>query len=387
MHKIAFLLATVTIGVSPLAGLAADPKVYALFAFDTDLVGYDNDGGVDANATRVLRSGAKKNRDMVMAAFVESFNQEGRRHRLEYKILEGKTVTWQKILAYWETIDSTEQDTFVFYYFGHGAVDSHLGHYFALTHGSPCYRSYVRSHMQSRPNRLCVLLTDCCSSKVDADNGFSRVAEGANWEVMNRLMFGPSGLVDVTAAKPGTEAQASAGGGFFTESLVHYFCGPTKDAGIDGKLSWATFLASTYARVKAVHKMPQELHIFYLEKWGTIQRERTLVVHNSTEHAADVYVQYHAFHSGNKSWDWHGSSFLATDLPAAGSKSWTVAKNSQTRLGDGENYSIRGDTCRLYIKSRVENLQWARKDKSLVYGTKGYISDEGGVEEVLYTFK
>ncbi|MFN9719942.1 MAG: hypothetical protein ACK58L_14675 [Planctomycetota bacterium] len=390
------LLVALFFSLTRLASLdAAEPKVYALFVFDTDLVGYAN-GEESEEATRILRAGALRNRDMMMAAFVQSFNIEGRRHRLEYKILDGRRATWKNILNYWDTIDSNEEDTFVFYYFGHGAVDSELGHYLALTHaaeengfgGAPCYRCYIRAAMQAKPNRLCVLLTDCCSSFVDTDGGLTRVAEGANWDVMKHLMFGPAGLVDVTAAEHGTEAQATNGGGFFTESLVHHFCGPLEDAevDVDGALSWSEFLGSVRHRVKEVHRVPQSQKVYFLNKWGTVRRERELVVNNRSQHAINLFVQYHAYHSDLNAWDWYGSSFYATGQPVEASKSWMVAPETKTRLLDGGEYRIRGRQFNYSARSVDGSLVWPQRQRIPIYGENGYISDDDEIGTATVTF-
>ncbi|MEZ6066970.1 MAG: caspase family protein [Planctomycetaceae bacterium] len=366
----------------------AEPKVYALFAIDTDLVGYDSDGNESDSATEILRSAARRNRDMMLAAFVQSFNQEGRRHRLEYKVLEGSQVTWKNIHGYWETVESDEDDTFVFYYFGHGAVDSDLGHYFSLTHaaesgafgGAPCYRCYLRAAMQSKPNRLCVLLTDCCSSYIDGTAGLTRVAEGANWEVMGQLMFGPTGLVDVTAAQLGTVARASSGGGFFTESLVTYLCGPLEEAEVevDGDVSWGEFLGSVRWRVENVHKQPQSHHNFYLNEWGKYYRERELHVVNDSAHDIQLYVNYYAYHSTNEEWDWFGSTFYDTGRPVENTKSWTISAGTSTRLRDGDDLHRPWRHLRL-LRSGSRGIWSGRSGSRTVYGDHGYITDDGEI--------
>jgi hypothetical protein len=385
LSRIVLAAVCLVLGAQGTAWGGDDPKVYALFAFDTDIEGF-RAGAKDADATRVLRTAARKNRDMILAAFVQSFNRDGRRHRLEYKILEGQRVTWENILGYWDTIQPAPHDTLVFYYFGHGAVDSHLGHYLALTHGAPVYRSYIRSAMQGKSVRLCVLMTDCCSSFIDATGGLVRVAEGANWEVMSQLLFGPTGMVDVTAAEPGTEAFATTGGGYFTESLVHHFCGPLADAEveIDGRLSWAEFLGSVRHRVKHHHKRSQSQHVFFLNHaWPRVFRERQLIIHNRSQHTVDVYVQHYSYHSGNRTWGWYGSTFYTTGLPTPTSKFWTVGRGQRGHLRDGE-YIIRGDHCYIYAKSRDANWHWPRKKFMLVYGKYGYIPDTQEMESIPY---
>ncbi|MEQ9407480.1 MAG: caspase family protein [Fuerstiella sp.] len=116
--------------------------------------------------------------------------------------------TPENVLGQIQEVSLRPEDTFLFYFSGHGGADDR-GHYFRLA-GGKLYRSDVRAAMQKKGARLNVVLSDCCNVRGD---GFAYFAPGIDDRSPSRpsplfesLLLKPSGWVDVNASSPGEAA-------------------------------------------------------------------------------------------------------------------------------------------------------------------------------------
>lgn len=114
----------------------------------------------------------------------------------------------QSILEIIRELKVRPNDTILFYFSGHGAVDDR-GHYFSLAHGK-LYRKDVLDLLSKKGARLTVLLTDCCNTRSD---GYIHLAP--YFEIPDRrqptplfqkLFFDPSGIVDINSSSPNESA-------------------------------------------------------------------------------------------------------------------------------------------------------------------------------------
>jgi caspase domain-containing protein len=80
-------------------------------------------------------------------------------------IFTGSQVTVKSVLDYYRNLDSGPNETFLFYYSGHGGYHAKKGHFMALTPGrQQLYRNDIFDAMDGHNPRLKVVLTDCCAN-------------------------------------------------------------------------------------------------------------------------------------------------------------------------------------------------------------------------------
>lgn len=184
---------------------------------------------------------------------------QGHRNLLTIDVIEGRAATPQSVLNYYRLLQSSPDETLLFYYFGHGAIDPRSQeHYLAMRYGT-LFRSELRDVMQAKRPRLCVLLTGCCSSYVPASRipaprgprnfNIAPLDTPPSWESISNLFLHPRGLVDITAASPGTVALS----GLFTDAMIETLDYPRRyvDLNRDGFLTWKEFLAHVSQRTNS----------------------------------------------------------------------------------------------------------------------------------------
>ncbi len=209
-------------------------KIRALLAIDTE---------ADDLKASVLQD--MRNIKMILDAYVPD-NMRG-----EITVLEGKQVTRQAILDHYRRMPLVPDETLLFFYAGHGAIDNKGDHFLLLQKGKdPLYRKDVVQAMKSRKPGLVVLLTDCCSIKLKtrltSKHGDRLVLEPRPHPVIRCLFFQHRGVVNITAAQDGAGSWGDdRQGGIFTRSL----CGLLKDdlknldSNKDHFLSWKEFFS------------------------------------------------------------------------------------------------------------------------------------------------
>jgi hypothetical protein len=175
--------------------------------------------------------------------------------RYDLKILQGSQVTREAILNYYQSLKTGPDEALLFFYAGHGVTDSRLG---------PCFepqqtkvplipRADVRRAMEQKHAGLVILLSDCCSVRLQR-KGYEgtpalpatpRRQEPTTFHPMVRcLLFQHRGVVDITAAVEGTGSFGDDfSGGVFTHALCNMLGTETKnvDRNHDGFVTWREF--------------------------------------------------------------------------------------------------------------------------------------------------
>lgn len=158
--------------------------------------------------------------------------------RCTLDVMTGNNVNRVNVLDWLRNQGDVSQDTVFIYYAGHGGTDMNSdpdlnqrtsGHYLALTHGQPLFRSTLRGELDRLHPRLAILITECCSKVAPvplAEPEFHLPREGRmNPQLTHCLFLKARGTVDITAAtfnpRAGDDESAWTGpdGGFFTDSL------------------------------------------------------------------------------------------------------------------------------------------------------------------------
>lgn len=183
----------------------------------------------------------------------------GRGNLITIDVLDGRRATPQNVLKHYRDLRSRTDETLLFYYFGHGAIDPRSKeHYLAMRYGA-LFRNELRDAMQAKRPRLCVLLTGCCSSYVPANRipptrgpqnfNIAPVDSGPSWESISNLFLQARGLVDITATSPGTVALS----GLLTDSMIETLDYPRRDIDLNrnGFLTWQEFLATVRLRTNS----------------------------------------------------------------------------------------------------------------------------------------
>jgi hypothetical protein len=163
-----------------------------------------------------------------MSAYVAAMKDQFPDVKIEYQRLYPPDLTWTFIEKYYRDLRTTADDVLVFYYSGHGGTDvaNLIGkppgralmdtQFFKISGGEKIFRTAVRKAMEAKPQRLVVLLSDCCSNrdKVNlpgqgigtrevyalARVQVDQVEREANAATFRSLFLRCQGLVDMTAA-------------------------------------------------------------------------------------------------------------------------------------------------------------------------------------------
>lgn len=151
--------------------------------------------------------------------------------RLVFEMLsieEDRDATPATIERAIERLQPGPDDTVLFYYTGHGAIDDG-GEYFDLK-GGKLRRKEVRAALEAKKPRLAALVTDCCNVRSDGER-IAAAAPGPDepqdytpW--FRSLFIDPRGVVDVNACAPGEsaffppESLETLPGSFFTKALT-----------------------------------------------------------------------------------------------------------------------------------------------------------------------
>src|SRR5262245_6994573 len=130
--------------VGPLTGAAlAQGKLYALVVCDTHAAGG-------------IADDVEVDRQHMAWVLSKAFDADGRRHRLHLTVLAGKDATPARIYQYYEGLQTTKDDTLLFYYSGHGGMTQDQGHLLAMRYGT-VWRSELRGAMIFQKHRLAVM--------------------------------------------------------------------------------------------------------------------------------------------------------------------------------------------------------------------------------------
>ncbi len=202
---------------------------------------------VVADTAGDLRESVSADRSRVHSLFDRNIPDQ----RLAISHLDGKQVTRAAVLAHVRKLKPGREDGVVFYFAGHGALDSKRGHYLQMqpAGGPPLLRSELRRALQDTGAGLVVLLTDCCSNKVDIPpvvgsppgKGKDKMEIKPLHPTIRQLFFLRRGVVDITGAQAGTASWGDdRDGGVFTRVLCRVLTDPAAgmDSNRDGRLTW-----------------------------------------------------------------------------------------------------------------------------------------------------
>ena len=107
-----------------------------------------------------------------------------------------------------QRINVQPNDSILFYFSGHGAVDDN-GHYLALSQGK-LYRKDLLDALMKKNAKMVALITDCCNTRSD---GYLYAAPGVRVSqpakptpLFRKLFFETAGVVDINSSSPGESA-------------------------------------------------------------------------------------------------------------------------------------------------------------------------------------
>lgn len=164
--------------------------------------------------------------------------------QLQISTLHGSTATKSRILSAISASRTTERDTYVFYWSGHGAYDDH-GHYLNLPDRKIAYRTEILRAIERLHPRLTVMMTDSCNNwhtavrlpvRHTAYHPGSATNTAAKNSLFAELFLKPRGTVDINSASNGQVALISDNGSLFT----FLFCSNLDQHALQN-LSWRSF--------------------------------------------------------------------------------------------------------------------------------------------------
>jgi hypothetical protein len=209
--------------------------------------------------------------------------------------VEGK-ATPTEVLNYYENLKTGPDDCIVFYYSGHGATDTtgvkgkeaqagvaaiRDGHFLAMKRGS-LSRKKLRDKILSKPHRLAVLLTDCCSSRVAIDGrgpGAGALAQLMNVPRLGRpgevnastfgsLFLRSKGIADITAASLPTYTVKD---GRISEVAEGQTAVCNKEEGGAFTYIFLCMMGSDPVDLTSKTKYPDEKRVDWVQLWGKLQ--------------------------------------------------------------------------------------------------------------------
>ena len=132
----------------------------------------------------------------------------------------GKVFTASEILAHLRNMKIGPNDNVLVFHSGHGGIadknrpeETHI----LTVDGGQLKRKDIRTILSAKRPRALMILTDCCSTFMKAPRGlFTEIEQPAtapvNVATVRNLLLKPIGIVNITAAKDGTEAKAGSNG-------------------------------------------------------------------------------------------------------------------------------------------------------------------------------
>ena len=233
---------------------------------------------IDTDTEGAKDFGATHDRDHMRSALEKHLKHDHLKYTLD--ILQGSSVTKDKILNYYKNLKTNSNETLFFYYTGHGGMSAKYGQFLALHRGT-LWRSELRAAMMAHSPRLAVILTDCCSSGIASNVKLPSEGTAPKWitnpgklqptgNPIRDLLYRHEGLVVIGAAKQGTTASGNKkDGSYMTSAFVHLLdkapgtFGPAKK---DGFVEWAEMFNSLRPETQRLSgKDKQTPQFFFLE--------------------------------------------------------------------------------------------------------------------------
>jgi hypothetical protein len=234
----------------------------------------------------------------------ESMKAQNMGDRYTIQTLQGPDVTRARVLGYYKNLKASPNDVLLFYYTGHGAIDTKRGHHFELRDGR-LYKTELLQAINRHNPRLAVLLNDCCSTVV----GVGQLSPNAKYaslpgavksdqavtkepapafkttgSAFRDLFFRHTGLVDIMAAATGQGASGNRklGGSFFTVALATLLSkeGARFDLDGNGFVEWNEFFTQLRQETVSVSKSGGQPHTPQAVNLGQSAPGGTAVVQN-----------------------------------------------------------------------------------------------------------
>ncbi len=232
---------------------------------------------IDTHGENAANLGLTHDRDNLRVAMEKVLKGQGLPYTLT--VLQGNDATPQKVLNYYETLQTRATESLFFYYTGHGCFVPGKGQVLTTKHGS-LERSQLREAMMKHKPKLAVILTDCCSSGTSETTPVAKEGQAlpktavqlpkGSGSVLRDLLFRHEGLVVISAAKIGDEGFAGKReGSYFTVALVKILQAPVNqfDKNHNGLVEWREFfpkLRQETQRTAESNRHQQVPQAFYL---------------------------------------------------------------------------------------------------------------------------
>jgi hypothetical protein len=161
--------------------------------------------------------------DNIREVFVENVPAS----RLHLSSLPQDQVSPEGVVAALASLPVRPEDTVVFYFSGHGAYDTQVGHYLDLLSRGNLPRAEIRNAIAGLHPRLGVILTDCCYAFKQAKSPIARepkLPPPAIAPLFDSLFVQPSGTVDITSSSQGevSMTRGDVNGSLFTFPLTRF---------------------------------------------------------------------------------------------------------------------------------------------------------------------
>lgn len=277
---------------------------------------------IDSGAARVgddISEGCYANKNALVKVFNEVFSGP-RDGRFKHYVLDGNSASPSYLKFFFEEHMPKEVvrgvDTLFVSYCGHGTQHQDGKHEFAMSNGS-ILRSDLRTYLLTAGARLSVLHSDTCSS-YPGQVAFPARNVPAKWKGFEALFFDTSGLVDITAARPGEFAWSTSEGGFFSRTFTRLLCEDfdNLDTDSDGTLTWKEFFGKVRAEtdklfdeVKANSSPNSKIRGSNAQlpthhSLGPMEWERRLKIVNDRSDTLCFWAKVRAYNSETRQWVW-----------------------------------------------------------------------------------
>jgi hypothetical protein len=280
LHVVLALALTASLPAAASAAPEDAPRVFLL------AVAESNDKAIGTKVAEDARN--------TIDLFEVSFEAAGRSQQLRTKLIAGDDLTSRNVLAAVRALPVRPQDVVVVLWSGHGDMTDGK-HYLSCGGGDKLSRDALVAALAARKPHLTVLLTDVCSSFPPGRTGPAVVPTTPDlrlprgpvmpWATVESLFLLHAGVVDLTAAEPGTPAATSKTkpGSHFTNALLGALAAPHADLvrGLDRDgdrfIQWDELLpqvrgaaAASHQRENPAVKRPQHAYAWSLGEWKPV---------------------------------------------------------------------------------------------------------------------
>ncbi len=181
---------------------------------------------------------------------------------LNYKetVVSGENYGKAQLVEAMNSIQPASDDIVVFFYTGHGfRFDDQKDYYPMLDLRSTSYQQIsentyidltsVYNTLKDKGERLCIVLSDCCNSKVGmnrptvtSNSLLSRSNDNYDLNKLKALFLEQKGTLIATAASPGEYSWCTANGGFFLLSVIESLRSEISAFGGSATPSWTSVI-------------------------------------------------------------------------------------------------------------------------------------------------